>query len=51
MSTPTATEDFLFELGTEELPPLALPELERALAEHLRAALAAAGITHGEHGL
>ena len=48
MSTPTATEDFLFELGTEELPPLALPELERALAEHLRAALAAAGITHGE---
>ncbi|MBU3673157.1 MAG: glycine--tRNA ligase subunit beta [Sinobacteraceae bacterium] len=42
------TDDFLFELGTEELPPLALPELERALAEHLRNALATAGIAHGE---
>jgi len=48
MSTPTTTDDFLFELGTEELPPLALPELERALAEHLSAALATAGIAHGE---
>ncbi len=27
------TRDFLVELGTEELPPLALPELERAFAE------------------
>ena len=25
--------DFLVELGTEELPPLALPELERAFAD------------------
>lgn len=40
--------DFLFELGTEELPPLALPELERALAEGLRNGLAAAGLQHGE---
>lgn len=48
MSTPTATEDFLFELGTEELPPLALPELERALAEGIRSGLAAAQLQHGE---
>ena len=48
MSHTAQTEDFLFELGTEELPPLALPELERALAESLRSALAAAGIAHGE---
>jgi glycyl-tRNA synthetase beta chain len=44
----TGAEDFLFELGTEELPPRALPELGRALAESLRSALAAAGIAHGE---
>lgn len=48
MSNAVGAEDFLFELGTEELPPLALPELERALAESLRNALAAAGIAHGE---
>ena len=29
------TRDVLFELGTEELPPRALPELERALAEQV----------------
>jgi glycyl-tRNA synthetase beta chain len=43
-----STRDFLFELGTEELPPLALPELERALAEGIRTGLAAAGLGHGE---
>ena len=43
----TAVRDFLFELGTEELPPLALPELERALAEGITAGLAAAGLAHG----
>lgn len=48
MSNAVGAEDFLFELGTEELPPLALPELERALAESLRSALAAASIAHGE---
>jgi glycyl-tRNA synthetase beta subunit len=32
-----SAHDFLFELGTEELPPLALPELERALMEGIRA--------------
>lgn len=41
-----STRDFLFELGTEELPPLALPELERALTESLRAGLDAASLAH-----
>ncbi|MBM4223998.1 MAG: glycine--tRNA ligase subunit beta, partial [Gammaproteobacteria bacterium] len=43
-----AMRDFLFELGTEELPPLALPELERALAAGIRSGLAAAGLQHGK---
>ena len=42
----TAQRDFLFELGTEELPPIALPELERALAESITAGLAAAGLAY-----
>ncbi|MEY3712816.1 MAG: hypothetical protein RL321_436, partial [Pseudomonadota bacterium] len=42
------TRDFLFELGTEELPPVALPDLERALTEGVRNGLAAAGLPHGE---
>lgn len=48
MNNLVGAEDFLFELGTEELPPLALTELERALAESLCSALATAGIAHGE---
>jgi glycyl-tRNA synthetase beta chain len=40
--------DFLVELGTEELPPLALPELERAFAAGIRTGLAEAGLPHGE---
>ena len=40
--------DFLVELGTEELPPLALPELERAFAAGIRAGLAEAALPHGE---
>jgi glycyl-tRNA synthetase beta chain len=43
-----SARDFLVELGTEELPPLALPELEKAFAEGLRAALAEAGLPHEE---
>ncbi len=43
-----AAQDFLVELGTEELPPLALPELERSFASGVRSGLAEAGIPHGE---
>jgi glycyl-tRNA synthetase beta chain len=41
-------EDFLVELGTEELPPLALPELSRAFADGIRKGLAEAALPHGE---
>ncbi len=40
--------DFLVELGTEELPPLALPELERAFADGIRAGLKEAGLPFGD---
>jgi glycyl-tRNA synthetase beta chain len=43
----SAPRDFLVELGTEELPPLALPELEKSFADHLCTALAEAALTHG----
>ena len=43
-----SARDFLVELGTEELPPLALPELERAFAAGIRAGLDEAGLPHGE---
>jgi glycyl-tRNA synthetase beta chain len=39
--------DFLVEIGTEELPPLALPELESAFAEGVRTGLAGASLAHG----
>ncbi|MFO1454724.1 MAG: glycine--tRNA ligase subunit beta [Steroidobacteraceae bacterium] len=41
-----AAQDFLVELGTEELPPLALPELERAFAAGIEKGLADAGLAH-----
>jgi glycyl-tRNA synthetase beta chain len=44
----SGTQDFLVELGTEELPPLALPELEKAFANGIRAGLAEAALPHGE---
>jgi glycyl-tRNA synthetase beta chain len=40
--------DFLVELGTEELPPLALPELEQSFAAGIRSGLAEAALPHGE---
>ncbi len=40
--------DVLFELGTEELPPVALKKLSEALTREFVAGLAAAGLTHGE---
>lgn len=39
--------DFLFELGVEELPVAAVRELSEALVERFQAALTAAHITHG----
>jgi glycyl-tRNA synthetase beta chain len=44
----SGSADFLVELGTEELPPLALPELERAFAAGLRAGLTEAALPFGE---
>ena len=44
----TAVRDFLFELGTEELPPLALPELERTLTAGIRSGLAASDLQYDE---
>ena len=44
----SAARDFLVEVGTEELPPLALPQLEKSFAEGLRAALDEAALAHGE---
>jgi glycyl-tRNA synthetase beta chain len=43
-----AARDFLVELGTEELPPLALPELERAFAQGIRSGLSDAGLAGSE---
>ena len=39
--------DFLVELGTEELPPKALPALEQAFSDGIRTRLAQAGLQHG----
>ena len=40
------SQDFLVELGTEELPPLALPELQRAFAAGIEKGLAEAALAH-----
>ncbi len=42
------TKDFLFELGTEELPPKSLANLSRALGQEITAGLEKAGLNHGE---
>jgi glycyl-tRNA synthetase beta chain len=42
------SQDFLVELGTEELPPTALRGLELAFAAGVRTGLEKAGLTHGE---
>src|SRR5450755_3412385 len=44
----TEERDFLVELGTEELPPKALPELSQALVAGLTAGLLQARLTHGQ---
>ncbi len=43
----TGGDDLLVEIGTEELPPRALPRLSDAFEEGLCAGLAAAGLVHG----
>ena len=43
-----SARDFLVEIGTEELPPLALPELEAAFVEGIRKGLGEAALSHGE---
>ncbi len=43
-----AKRDFLFELGTEELPPKSLFTLAQALADGIAKGLAAASIAHAE---
>jgi glycyl-tRNA synthetase beta chain len=46
-----SAQDLLFELGTEELPPRALPSLSTALTEGVVKGIDAAGIPHGKiHG-
>lgn len=45
---PHGPRDFLFEIGTEELPPKALLGLERSLVGALGAGLDKAGLAHGE---
>ena len=44
----TDSQDLIFELGTEELPPVALKELSRALEQEFVAGLKKAGLQHGE---
>ena len=44
----TVKRDFLVEIGTEELPPKALRQLEQAFAGDLAAGLAKASLKHGE---
>ncbi len=44
----TDRRDLLFELGTEELPPMVLPALSAALGEGIVRGLSSAALTHGE---
>lgn len=43
-----SARDFLVEIGTEELPPLALPELMQAFGAGIRQGLGDAGLAFGE---
>jgi len=43
-----STQDFLVELGTEELPPKALHKLSQSFTDGIVKGLAAAGLPHGE---
>lgn len=48
MTSLAQTEDFLVEIGTEELPPKALKKLSRAFADGIEAGLAEAELQYGE---
>jgi glycyl-tRNA synthetase beta chain len=48
MADAAATAHLLFELGTEELPPVALKGLSKALEAGFIKGLAGAGLTHGK---
>ncbi|WP_297528128.1 glycine--tRNA ligase subunit beta [Thiohalobacter sp.] len=48
MNTSTASRDLLIEIGTEELPPRALPRLSEAFADGVAAGLDRAGLDHGD---
>lgn len=48
MADLTLTEDFLVEIGTEELPPKALKKLSQAFADGIQAGLVEAELSHGE---
>ena len=43
-----ARQDFLVEIGTEELPPKALRGLAEAFTTGMRSGLAKAALAHGE---
>ena len=42
------TEDLLFEIGTEELPPASMQQLRDALQQEFLSGLERAGLVHGE---
>ena len=42
------TQDLLFEIGTEELPPASLQQLRDALEQEFLSGLEKAGLTHGD---
>ncbi len=44
----SASQDMIFELGTEELPPVALKKLSNALEKEFLAGLDNAGLEHGD---
>ena len=47
---PSATYDFLVEIGTEELPPLALEKLERSFRDGVWEGLKQADVIHAKEG-
>ena len=48
MASVHQTEDFLVEIGTEELPPKALKKLSQAFADGIQAGLVEAELSMGD---